>query len=97
MLQLSDATAIEFLKALEPTDNNDLVVVLLAHLIPHDTLSMLARTLRQFVIRRLNVRSKRISARDTQDAGDEFIHQGTVASHVGVQHPGTAIHHNATS
>lgn len=35
MLQLSDATAIEFLKALEPTDNNDLVVVLLAHLIPH--------------------------------------------------------------
>jgi hypothetical protein len=35
MLQLSDATAIEFLKALEPTDNNDLVVVQLAHLIPH--------------------------------------------------------------
>jgi hypothetical protein len=35
-----------------------------------DTLSMLARTLRQFVIRRLNVRSMRISARDTQDAGD---------------------------
>jgi hypothetical protein len=35
MLQLSDATAIEFSKALEPTDNYNLVVVLLAHLIPH--------------------------------------------------------------
>jgi hypothetical protein len=35
MQQFSDAPVIEFLKALEPTDNNDLVVVLLAHLIPH--------------------------------------------------------------
>lgn len=35
-----------------------------------DTLSMLARTLRQFGIRRLNIRSKLIRARDTQDAGD---------------------------
>jgi hypothetical protein len=31
---------------------------------------MLARTPSQFGIRRLNVRSKQISARDTQDAGD---------------------------
>jgi hypothetical protein len=35
MLQLSDATAIEFSKALENTDNYDLVVVRLVHPIPH--------------------------------------------------------------